>query len=122
MRSLVREASYGSVRVFWLDRERAVTALRDAARLLIAERPEVEQVVLFGSLAEGRAVPGSDADLLVVTRLGAPWLERNLVYRAYLDGCGIGVDVFAYRPEEIEDAPMARRALRTGVVLAARRS
>ena len=68
MRSLVRKASYGSVTTFWLDRDEAVGRVRRAAEQLVAARPDVASVYLFGSLAQGRAVPGSDADLLVLLR------------------------------------------------------
>ena len=38
---------------------------------------EIERIVLFGSLARGDAVPGSDADLLLVReRSGTPFLQR----------------------------------------------
>lgn len=119
-RSLVHEESFGSVRVFWLDRAGAVAALREAAGRLLQACPEVERIVLFGSLAEGRAVPGSDADILVIADSPGPWLERAQRYRAYLDGCGIGVDVFAYRPDEVERAPVAQAAIARGTVLAGR--
>jgi predicted nucleotidyltransferase len=42
----------------------AILALEPAWKVLC---PLSEQVVLFGSAAEGRDVPGSDLDLLVVT-------------------------------------------------------
>ena len=65
MRSFVQEKSYGSVKVFWLDRERLLQALEEKAAELLATFPEVLAVVLFGSLARGEARPRSDVDLLV---------------------------------------------------------
>jgi hypothetical protein len=62
MQSVVRKESFGSVTVFWLDTD------------LVHERrwrgwqsdPNVLRVILFGSFAEGRAVPGSDLDVMIV--------------------------------------------------------
>lgn len=64
--SVVQERSYGSVRVFWLNREEVLRRLREAVQKLLAEREDIKEIRLFGSLAEGRAVPGSDVDLLLV--------------------------------------------------------
>ncbi|MCH1927610.1 nucleotidyltransferase domain-containing protein, partial [Shewanella sp. C31] len=61
MRSFVQKRSYGSVRVFWLDREGLLRALEGKAAQLLAAFPEVLAVVLFGSLARGEATPRSDA-------------------------------------------------------------
>ena len=65
MRSAVREESFNSVKVFWLDTDLVLTRLRERAEELLRDT-RIQKVVLFGSLAEGRAVPGSDADLLIV--------------------------------------------------------
>lgn len=115
----MQKRSYGSVTVFWLDRARAVRELEDRARRLRAERSEVERVVLFGSLAEGRAVPSSDADVLVLARGRLPRLhERGAPYEPYFARLGIPVDLFVYTPEEAERVPLARQALRQGRPLA----
>lgn len=85
--------------------------------------PEVERVILFGSLSRGDAVPGSDADLLVI--LGdsdLPFHDRSAKYR--FESAGIGTDVFAYTQGEV-DAMLAEgnaflsEALRSGKELAA---
>lgn len=105
--------------VFWLDQRAAVEALRCRATRLRRERPEVEKVVLFGSLAAGRAVPSSDADVLVTVREPLPSLvERGLEYRVYFEELGMPVDVFVYGVAEVPQVPLARRALAEGVVLA----
>src|SRR5688572_14403027 len=54
------------VRVFRLKREAILPELENRARRLLAERPEVLEVRLFGSLIKGNAGPGSDADILIV--------------------------------------------------------
>jgi predicted nucleotidyltransferase len=80
--------------------------------------PEIERVIVFGSLVRGDAVPGSDVDLLLVLR------ESNL---SFLDRIPhylpsrfpVGVDVFPYTREEFERMigdgnPFVREALETG--------
>jgi predicted nucleotidyltransferase len=116
--SAVQKRSYGSVTVFWLDRERAVENLRSAAERLAEEKEEVLYVGLFGSLAEGRAVPGSDADLIVlVSSSPRRFLDRPLDYLPYFEGLGIGVDLFCYTPEEAAETPHATGALAKSVAL-----
>jgi len=106
------------VTVFWLERDEVILRLRERARGLVAARPDVAGVYLFGSLAEGRAVPGSDADVLVLlAHSETRWLDRPLTLAPHFDGCGIGVELFCYTEEETARIPLARRALERGVDL-----
>ena len=116
--SLVLEKSYGSVRVFWLQREEAIKRLKSAAENLIMERPEVEEAVLFGSLNEGKAIPGSDADLLIVVKKK----HETEDYIDYFADVGIPCDLFCYTREELEENNFARSAYQKGRVLARRRN
>lgn len=94
--------SSGSVRVFWLDREGALQNVQKATKELIRRHPEIERVILFGSLARGDAVPGSDADLLLILReCELSFRERSVQYRPA--GVDMGVDVFAYTRGELEE-------------------
>jgi hypothetical protein len=69
--------------------------------VLARSRPEIRRVLLFGSLATGRAAPGSDADLLVILdRSNRPFRDRIPQYVP--NGCHIGVDVFPYTLAELE--------------------
>jgi len=72
-----------------------------AARLL-EERPEVEEIVVFGSFAEGRWAPGSDLDVfLVLSQSDQPIRDR---VPDYLPGpFPVGVDLFPFTRAEIED-------------------
>ena len=119
----MQKKCYGSVTVFWLDRDEALRRLRKAARRLLEERPEVLEVFLFGSLAEERAVPGSDADILVV--LGhseRPFFDRSQEFLPFFDEIGLPVDLFCYTQEEVERVPLAHQARKRGIRLAGRRA
>ena len=119
-RSVIRKQSFGSVKVFWLDRSLLKSRIRQAVRNLSRQHEEVVQVVLFGSVASGRAVPSSDADILVVVRdSDTPFLDRAPLYRDSFTDIGVGVDLFVYTREEISDGsvPVATAALRTGIEL-----
>lgn len=82
---------------------------------------DVVAVYLFGSAAEGRAVPGSDADVLILLRgSDVRWLDRPLEFARYFDDCGVGVEVFCYTVDEAARVALARRALERGMLLAGR--
>ena len=107
--------------VTWLDRRAVLNATGKAVQMLARQRPEVQRVILFGSMARGDAVPGSDVDLLVVlSESDRSFLDRIASYR--LSGVPIGVDVFPYTEDELaqmlgEDNGFARQALAEGTVL-----
>lgn len=115
----MRKRSYGSVDVFWLDRTEAVRRIEEAAAEVVRDRAEVEEVHLFGSLAEGRAVPGSDADvLLVLSESDEPWVDRPAAYRDAFRDVGMPVELFCYTREEVDRHPLAGRAREEGRRLA----
>ena len=111
--------SSASVKVTYLDQQAVQERIRRAVDDLASHRPEIKRVLLFGSLAAGRAVPGSDADLLVVLEYSdRSFLERIPLYTPA--GCRIGLDVFPYTEAEIESMRVSgnwliRRALAEGV-------
>ena len=55
-----------SVHVRYLDRDAVLASLRELATRLGAERLEIQEIRLFGSLARGQRNPFADADLLIV--------------------------------------------------------
>jgi predicted nucleotidyltransferase len=119
--SVIRTRSFGSAKVFWLDRDEALRRLRRAAERALAEHPEIVAVYLFGSLAEDRAVPGSDADvLLLLERSDLRWMDRPLRYGRAFEGVGLPVELFCYTRAEAERVELARRAIADGVRLAGR--
>lgn len=112
--------SSGSVRIFWLDRGAVRARLAEAVGRMAARQPEVERVVLFGSLARGDAAPGSDADLLVVlSQSDLPFLQR--ITRYMPADAGIGVDIFPYTLDELAGKlaaqPRWAREVAAGVTL-----
>lgn len=62
------EKSLNSAEVIWVDRDRLIEELRRAAAAAKARAPEIERVLLFGSLVTGNWTADSDADLIVVVR------------------------------------------------------
>ena len=71
-------------------------------KALRMRRPEIDRAVLFGSLQRGDAVPGSDADvLMVVDSTDLPFRERAAAYP--LEGVGVPVDLFVYTRAELDD-------------------
>lgn len=121
MQSRALKQSSPSVKITYLDREGIRKKLRQAAEELARTHPEIERIILFGSLARGDAVPGSDADLLVIlSQSNLPFLDRHPHYVP--GGCGIGVELFAYTQAEFErmvqeQNPFLKQALKEGVVM-----
>ena len=114
------------MRIISLDRERTLEELRRAAERLVEKRPDVEAVVLFGSLAEGTATGASDADLLIVLKRSEErFLDRIPPFLEAFRGVGLPVDVFPYTVEELrrqlaEGSGTGRTALLLGTQLAGR--
>ncbi len=117
MQSVLHKYSYDGAILWVLDRETAVENIRNAAQKLISEHPEVIKVVLFGSLADGTAVPGSDADVLLVLKNSSKtrWIDRIEDFMDYFIEIGIGVDLFPYTIDEIEHIRLAEIALKSGM-------
>lgn len=121
--SIIHKKSSGSVTIYWLDREALLANVRQAANKLSGDRPEVSKIVLFGSAADGRAVPGSDADvMIVVSDLNVRPLDRPLTYLPWFDSVGVGVELFIYVEAELVSAAprIARAAFKTGITLFSR--
>lgn len=115
-----------TVRVTYFDRE-AVRRAVDAYAGDIAERhPEVDEIVLFGSVATGTPVPGSDVDLLLIlTGSDRRFLDRIPQFLPV--GFPVGVDVFPYTRTELEQMTaegntFVAGALRDGITVFRRRA
>jgi predicted nucleotidyltransferase len=93
--------SSDSVEVEYFPSQRVWEELRVFVSTLRQQHPEIEKVLVFGSLVRGDCVPGSDVDLLVVLReSSAPFLER--IPRFTPSSFPVGVDVFPYTRDELE--------------------
>lgn len=104
------------VRIFRLDREGVLARLGVAAARAVAERPELIEVILFGSLARGDAAPGSDADLaLIVTHSDRRFHDRSMGYAPYFEDAGVGCDVFVYTTTERQTLASVPSLLRTAL-------
>ena len=60
-------------------------------------------VILFGSLADGRAGPSSDIDLLVIADFREPRWLRGRELRVLFDRYAMPIDVQYYTPAEFDD-------------------
>ena len=110
-----------TVEITWFDRAAVERALQEHIHWLSTRYPEIEEIVLFGSVASGTPVPGSDVDLLIVLSESDRWFIDRIP--AFLpDRFPVGVDVFPYTREELErlkqsGSGLVRTALRDGTVL-----
>jgi len=120
MPSFVVEESLGSMKVFWLKQEELVEQIRRSARRLGQSDENVLQIVLFGSLAERKAVPGSDADLLILLKEDdRGFMERVAAWQEKFS-LGFPIELFPYTEKEL-DCPIAVQAMKSGTVLFDRR-
>jgi predicted nucleotidyltransferase len=104
------------VKTFWLDRDYINRQLGTVVDSLRTD-PNVVKIVLFGSFAEDRAVPGSDVDILLVLQSDSRrFIDRIQDYLDIFADLGIAADVFPYTVDEL-DNPLVQMALRTGKVL-----
>ena len=97
------------------------TNLKIAARRL-AEGFHPERIILFGSLAKGKADAHSDVDLLVVCQLSGNRRAMMVAMDRALSGLGFARDIVILTPEEYErdrqiPGTIARPASREGRLL-----
>lgn len=110
-----------SVKITYFDKAKVGDALKRYVASIRLNRPEVKRIVLFGSMARGDTVPGSDVDLLIILAYSdKPFLGRMTDFVP--DRFPVGIDVFAYTEQEIEKMSaegnsLVRRALAEGKVL-----
>jgi predicted nucleotidyltransferase len=91
------------VRIISLDRTRAIEELREAAQALVLCDARALAVGLFGSLARGKALPSSDADILIALRHHAErrWFDRIPEYVVAFDRASLPVEVFPFTTDEL---------------------
>lgn len=84
----------------FLDRDRVLEALRRAAAEARAAHPEIQRVLLFGSLARGDYSASSDADLIVVVRREFQGVLERAPYQIHTPV--ISTDTLVYSESEFE--------------------
>jgi predicted nucleotidyltransferase len=106
--------------ISFLDRPKIVRELTARAKALRQEQPEVEEVWLFGSFASGRAVPGSDIDLLILLHAHPQprWFDRIPDFLKAFADLPFDVDLFPLTRREAAASPVAKEATRSGLQLA----
>jgi predicted nucleotidyltransferase len=85
---VLQQKSFDSVKIISIDRDKVLSRLRDIARHITAEHPEVVSVRVFGSIARGDHVGTSDVDVLIVLRdavVDNP-IECVRLFYPYFDG------------------------------------
>lgn len=114
MHSFIVEESLNSVKVFWRKQERLIEILFKTAREIGKVNNNVLKIILFGSIADKRGVPGSDVDILILLKNDKrPFVERIPEWLKEFE-IGFPVDVFPYTIDEINSQ---KNALRKGVAL-----
>ena len=81
--------------------EAAVRRAMDAyATRLLAGHPEIEEIIVFGSFAEGNWAPGSDLDIFIVLSSSSVSVRDRIP--GLLPGAfPVGVDLFPYTRDEM---------------------
>ena len=83
-----------------------------------AKDKNIKKIILFGSLANDTYTGISDADVLIILRESKQrFMDRIPKLIFYFIDTPVPVDVFPYTEEEVENIPLAKRALSEGVVL-----
>ncbi len=77
----------------------------------------MQKVAIFGSVPEDRATAFSDVDvLIVISDTKKRFIERADEFRSYFDGLGMECDIFVYTEDEVENTPLAKKALSGGTL------
>ena len=116
MPSFVVEESLGSVKVFWLKQEELVEEIRNSALRLGESDENVLKIVLFGSLADRKAIPGSEADILILLKEDARRFMERVAEWQQRFSLDFPTEVFPYTQEEL-DCPIVVEAMKRGIGL-----
>jgi len=89
-----------SVVVKSIDEAAVRRAMDGYARRLLDTRPDVDEIVVFGSFENGTWVPGSDLDVFIVLSSADRPIHERVV--SLLPGAfPVGLDLFPYTREEM---------------------
>lgn len=88
-----------SVVIKSIDREMVDQAVREYARWIRTEHPEILRIIWFGSWVTGLPSPGSDVDLCLILS-ASDKRPRDRLPDYLRPGFPVGVDIFAYTQDE----------------------
>jgi len=116
MWSFIVKESLNSVRAFWLEQEILIEEINKIARKLGEGDGNILKIILFGSLAERRGTPGSDADILIILKKDdKAFINRIPEWREKFH-LNFPIEVFPYTEREL-DTTLVSEALKKGIVL-----
>jgi len=116
MQSFVVEESLNSAKVFWLEQEKLIEEIYRTAQRIGKEDENILKIILFGSLAEKRGIPGSDADILIILkRDDEPFMKRIAEWSKKFS-VNFPVEIFPYTKKESKN-PIIREAIKKGITL-----
>jgi len=118
MPEIVQKKSYGSVKVFWLNRDVLINELKESASLCAKTNKNVKKIILIGSVAKNRATPFSDVDIIIIVdKKYSNSLQCPAYYSNFFDNIPLDVEIFVYSEKEFKISPFYTIALREGKVL-----
>jgi predicted nucleotidyltransferase len=94
------------VKAFYWDREGLIERLREAADEALKRFPEIEEIRLFGSLAQGTETGLSDVDIFLLLTESAEKnpLERMKPYYSFFSGrLEVALDMIVAMKDEIQE-------------------
>lgn len=118
----MQKRSSNSVKNIYKNRKYILKDLKERAKE-IKEQKNVEEVILFGSMARGDYGLYSDADILLILEESGKkrYFDRIPEFIDYFLKAPIDVDLFPYTREEIkrmkDSNPFIKRALAEGIKL-----
>lgn len=116
MQLFVVEESLNCVKVFWLEQENLVKEIYKIANKIGKEEKNILKIILFGSLAERKGVPGSDADILIILKKDdKPFIDRVVEWSEKFS-LDFPVEIFPYTEGELNN-PVAVEAIKKGITL-----
>lgn len=116
MPSFIVEKSLNSVKTFWLEQEKLIKEIHRIASRVGQENQNVLKIILFGSLAERRGVPGSDADIIIILQKDdIPFIDRIPEWSEKIK-INFPVEIFPYTEKEINH-PIVQEAMKKGIIL-----
>jgi predicted nucleotidyltransferase len=100
-----RIISLNSVKAFYLNRDKIIKKLHEAAGEAMLFFPEIKEIRLVGSVARGEHTGLSDIDLFIVMDKGGEnALERaKPYYQFFSEKIGLSIDIIAARKGEAGD-------------------